>query len=107
MRRRDFITNAALVVIGSNFFKPSYLSNASFTSSDVPGTGDQFSLNETTISALQEQLKSGKLTSEAITKLYLKRIAEIDKSGPAVNAVIELNPDAISIARRLDEERKA
>jgi amidase len=52
-------------------------------------------------------LQSGKSTSRALCQLYLDRIAKIDKQGPKLNAVIELNPDALKIADTLDQERKA
>jgi amidase len=52
-------------------------------------------------------MSSGELSSGSLTQLYLKRIAAIDKKGPALNAVIELNPDALQIAEGLDAERKA
>src|SRR6476469_762590 len=107
MKRKDFIVNTALIELGGHFFKTPYLAHAFISSNKVDNTGDSFTLNEATIDLLQAQMKNGKLTSEAITKMYLKRIAEIDKSGPKVNAVIELNPDAISIARSLDAERQA
>jgi amidase len=71
-------------------------------SGDVPA----FELDETTISDLQEAMKSGKLTSRSITEKYLARIDQIDKQGPAINAIIELNPDALSIADAMDSERK-
>jgi amidase len=71
-------------------------------SGDVPA----FDLDETTISDLQEAMKSGKLTSRSITEKYLARIDQIDKQGPAINAIIELNPDALSIADAMDNERK-
>jgi amidase len=66
-----------------------------------------FALNEITIDALQEKMQSGEYTSQSITDLYLKRIEAIDKNGPAINAVIEVNPDALSIAADMDKERKA
>ncbi len=66
-----------------------------------------FELDEITISELQDGMKSGKFTARALVEKYTERINEIDKQGPAVNAVIELNPDAESIADGLDQERKA
>jgi len=66
-----------------------------------------FALNETTIGELQKQMQSGARSSREITEMYLKRIGEIDRAGPRINAVIELNPDALSIAEALDKERKA
>jgi amidase len=52
-------------------------------------------------------MTAGSLTAHALTQAYLDRIAAIDKRGPALNSVIELNPDALSIATALDAERKA
>ena len=66
-----------------------------------------FELDEITISDLQDGMKSGKFTARSLVEKYTSRINEVDKSGPAVNAVIELNPDALSIADALDRERKA
>lgn len=66
-----------------------------------------FELDEITIDALQSTMQSGKQTSRRITALYLQRIDEIDKHGPTLNSIIELNPDALSIADALDKERKA
>jgi amidase len=67
---------------------------------------DMFSLNEATVASLQEAMATGKLTARKIVELYIARIHQIDKSGPAVNAVIELNPDALEIATELDKERE-
>jgi amidase len=64
-------------------------------------------LDELTTSDLQAGMKSGKYTARSITRMYLDRIDELDKHGPAINAVIELNPDAPAIADALDAERKA
>jgi amidase len=66
-----------------------------------------FELDEITISDLQDGMKSGKFTSRSLVEKYSARIAEIDKQGPAINSVLELNPDALSIAEALDQERKA
>ena len=70
-------------------------------------TVKQFELEEVTISELQEGMKSGKFTARSIAEKYLARIEELDRQGPAVNSVIELNPDALMIADALDRERKA
>jgi amidase len=66
----------------------------------------RFDLEELTIADLQERMKSGKLSARAIAERYLARIEAMDKKGPAVNSVIEVNPDALKIADALDEERK-
>jgi amidase len=66
-----------------------------------------FELDEITIADLQEGMKSGRFTARSLVEKYSGRIEEIDKQGPAVNSIIEMNPDALSIADGLDEERKA
>ena len=73
----------------------------------TPAEVKTFELDEITIPELQDGMKSGKFTARSLVEKYTERIAEIDKSGPAVNAIIELNPDAYSIADALDQERKA
>ena len=55
----------------------------------------------------QAQMKSGKLSATSLAAQYLARIAAIDKAGPRLNAIIELNPDALAIAAAMDAERKA
>src|SRR5579864_2260599 len=63
----------------------------------------EFELAEITIPELQDGMKSVKFTAHALAEKYLARIDELDKRGPAVNAIIELNPDALSIADTLDQ----
>ncbi len=63
-----------------------------------------FDLNEITIDGLQTKMESGELSSVQICEKYLERIKIVD---PALKSVIELNPDAIAIARQMDEERKS
>ena len=62
--------------------------------------------NEATIAQLQAQMASGQLTSEILTQEYLTRILALDQKGPGVNAVIELNPDALVMARTADALRR-
>ena len=52
-------------------------------------------------------MAAGKITSQQLVKRYLARIAAVDKAGPTINSVIELNPDALAIAAELDRERAA
>jgi amidase len=66
-----------------------------------------FELDEVTISDLQEGMKSGRFTARSLVEKYSVRMDEVDKHGPALNSVLELNPDALSIADQLDQERKA
>src|ERR1700676_2672038 len=82
----------------------------------APGPGVQnleqifkkdFELDEITIDDLQKAFQSGQYSSRSLSEKYLARVAEIDKAGPRVNAVIELNPDALQIADALDQERRS
>jgi amidase len=66
-----------------------------------------FELDEITISDLQSGMKSGRFSARSLVEKYTARIDEIDKQGPAINSIIELNPDALAIADALDQERKA
>ena len=70
----------------------------------IPVTSFEF--DEITIGELQHGMTSGKYTARSITEKYLARIEEIDKHGPEINSVIEVNPDALAIADALDKEFK-
>ncbi len=59
-----------------------------------------------TVAQLEALMASGKLTSVKLTDYYIDRILELDQSGPGVNAVIELNPDALNIAKQMDKLRQ-
>src|SRR5438552_5744075 len=65
-----------------------------------------FELDEMTIADLQAGMSSGKFTARSITEKYLTRIDAIDKQGPAINSVLELNSDALAMAEAADKERK-
>jgi len=105
MQRRKFLknTSAAGFTIAAVFNISSANAQTKFNNDKA----DNFELDETTIDALQQAMQSGKYTSRKITELYLKRIDAIDKNGPKLNSVIELNPDALSIADAMDKERKS
>ncbi|MEZ4523228.1 MAG: amidase [Thermomicrobiales bacterium] len=62
-------------------------------------------LEETSIAELQARMESGELTSRQLVGMYLERIHALDKNGPMLNSVIELNPDALQIATEMDRER--
>ncbi|WP_274652652.1 amidase family protein [Paenibacillus humicola] len=68
--------------------------------------GQPFHLMETDIMSIQNAMAAGKLTSVQLVHMYLDRIAAYDKQGPAINSIITVNPDALSIAASLDKERK-
>ena len=103
MKRRSFFKTAA---IGGAAFTLSPLAacdekNKQATSSTADYT--QFDLNEVTIAQLQQKMKSGELTAEQLTNKYLERIKAVDQNGPTLRTVIELNPDAVNIARKMDD----
>ncbi|MBN2392738.1 MAG: amidase [Anaerolineae bacterium] len=64
-------------------------------------------MKERSIPELQAQMQAGELTARGLVEQYLARIDAIDQNGPALNAVIEINPDALAIADALDAERAA
>ncbi len=106
MDRKKFIQNSSIVSL--MFFKI----NHSLASRNGQNEGQSFDssqdfdLKEASILSLQEQMKMGKLTSVTLSEFYLKRIELIDRSGPTLHSVLELNPEALDIARRMDQERK-
>ena len=107
MHRRNFLKTGSIAGLALGTMVASPVEAASQESRLSGITNADFILKEVTIDELQAKMKSGALSSHAITKLYLKRIDEIDKNGPKLNAVIELNRDALSIADTLDKERLA
>lgn len=62
--------------------------------------------NEETVAQLQAEMATGRLTSVELTREYISRIIQLDQNGPGVNAVIELNPDALDMARHADQLRR-
>ncbi|HSE11858.1 MAG TPA: amidase [Rudaea sp.] len=80
---------------------------ASAAAPDRTPEAASFPFDEATIAELGRRMQNQELTSHALVQAYLDRIAAIDKAGPAINAIIELNPDALAIADRLDAERKS
>jgi amidase len=72
-----------------------------------PQGGGKFDWEELTVRDAQAAMASGRLSARRLTEMYLERIERIDRRGPALNSVIETNPDAVSIAEGLDRERKA
>jgi len=66
-----------------------------------------FELEEATIADLQAGMSSGRMTSHSITRQYMARIDELDRKGPTLRHVLEINPDALALADSLDRERKS
>ncbi|HXM59056.1 MAG TPA: amidase [Candidatus Dormibacteraeota bacterium] len=104
LSRRDFLragTAAAAATAGLAAAPAAALADqAGFTDNDSHG------LVEVTIAELQARMQSGKLTARELVEQYLERIDEIDRHGPKVNSVLEINPDARAIADALDRERR-
>lgn len=104
IERRTFVHRtlaAGAVLLGS----PAPLSVAEARPSRTSRAPDP--LFERSVSELVALMQRGELTSRALTQRYLTRIGELDKAGPRVNAIIELNPDALAIAERTDVDRRA
>jgi amidase len=104
MKRRKFLQSAALggalavskpaaLLASNNAVTPEYLLK-------------EFDLEELTISDLQEGMKSGKFTAHSLVRKYVERVSDVDRGGPKINSVIEVNPEAAAIAEALDQERK-
>jgi amidase len=71
------------------------------------GRYDEVVLEEATVADLQRAMASGALTAASLTAAYCQRVEAIDRSGPGLRSVIELNPDAVAVAERMDAERKS
>jgi amidase len=71
-----------------------------------PEHDDFGALEEATIAELQAAMQDGRLTATRLVRRYLNRIERIDKHGPALNSILEINPDALRIAQALDRERQ-
>jgi len=110
MKRRSFLTNTTLASAGLTTLLITGCTSSTKkdeNSQSVEDSNASFELDEETIGSLREKLASGKYTSEQLVQLYLKRIETIDATGPQLNSVIEINPDAISIAVKMDKEMKS
>src|ERR1700736_5423536 len=109
MKRRTFL-RAGLAGTALSF-SPALAAHREETDKAAPSATEAsvkpFEFEEATIADLQEAMRAGRHTSRTITEAYLERIRDVDKQGPALNSVIELNPDALAIAENLDNERKA
>ena len=104
MRRRDFLKLAALGSAATMTHPADALAaNRSRGAIKVKAS----ELDELSLGALQDAMRTGRFTAASLTRKYLARIEEIDRRGPALRSVIELNPDALAIAKERDAERRA
>jgi len=100
--RRQFLKTSVVGGVGAALL-PAVGGAKAAVSHAVPS----FELEEISISELQGGMRSGKYTARSIAEKYLARIDAIDKQGPAINSVIEINPDALALADAMDKERAA
>lgn len=105
MKRRRFLQTTALGCAAALGSSKALMAATPKSETWVPP--ESFELDELTISELQQGLASGKYTSKSLVRKYLERIADVDKAGPAINSVIEINPEAEAIAETLDREHKS
>jgi amidase len=103
MKRRDFVR----LGIGAGAAAGAAAGVAQVAAAANKHGGVASSILDEGVQEQQAQMAAGKLSSKSLVQQYLARIAAIDKAGPRINAVIELNPDAVAIAEELDRERKA
>jgi amidase len=112
--RRSFLQSSVITGAAAALY-PALGADRASGAATTPGGGSAaeaadvkpFELEEITIAELQDGMKSGKFTARSLVEKYSARIGEVDKHGPGVNAIIEMNPDALSIADELDQERKS
>jgi len=106
MKRRDFLRAGTLaagaVVAGPAGAAGPAAPQASGSRLAIPS----FELEEATIADLQQAMETGRETARSLVEKYLSRIEALDRQGPALRQVLEVNPDALDLASRLDEERK-
>jgi len=110
MDRRDFIKvsglgAAAAATVGASGCVPDAAPAPGST--DPWWTTQAFELEEATIAGLTDDMATGRRSSVDITQLYLDRIAALDRDGPKLRSIIETNPEALTLAAELDEERAA
>src|SRR5215475_2610152 len=99
--RRKFMQLTALAGAGA-----SLMSATAAQAAQPQGTGGPTRFNEATIAELQAAMAARKVSSVELTTFYLNRILAIDQRGPGLNSIIEINPDALAIAKAADGLRR-
>ncbi len=115
VNRRDFVAHSAALAMAAAIPIADGAATTPTSSSDghdlidapQPGRPTPFAYAELSVVELQRRMRTGALTSHTLTAAYLARIAAIDVRGPALRSVIEVNPDALTIAAAMDAERRA
>ncbi|MCX6122834.1 MAG: amidase [Ignavibacteriales bacterium] len=106
LSRRGFVKSGLLGGLAAAALPSLSLTEKAIASPATHVDISSFELEETSISELAEGMASGKYTARSIAEKYLARIEAIDRQGPTLRSVLELNPDALAIADELDKERK-
>jgi amidase len=106
MNRRKFLQTTALGLAQATVICPAFKVLTSSLAVAAPWRRS-FEWEEATLADLQAAMKARQESAVSLVKKYLRRIEEVDRRGPAINAIIQLNPDAVAIARELDQERRA
>ena len=102
MNRRNFVERVALT---SGTALAAATAQAAEAATGTATTAS-FDVTEKTVAQLQDAMRAGVVSSQQLVQLYLARIAALDKAGPKLHSIIELNPEALAIAKALDAERK-
>ncbi|MBV8856624.1 MAG: amidase [Acidobacteria bacterium] len=107
--RREFVCASLVGGLGAALggFKHEAAARTLARLAGEPQGGGRFDWEELTVRDAQAAMASGRLSARRLTEMYLERIERIDRRGPALNSVIETNPDALAVADSLDRERKA
>lgn len=98
MNRRDFMQLSLLTGVGAATAKTALAAPA--------GREEVFDVTEKSVTDLQQAMQSGKLSARQLVNIYQARIRAVDREGPRLNSIIEMNPEAEAIAAELDRERK-
>ncbi|MFY9621243.1 MAG: amidase [Pyrinomonadaceae bacterium] len=106
MNRRSFVRRSIAGAAGAAAATVSVRARSESREVAPHASPAAFELDELTVADLQAGMSSGKYTARSLTEKYLDRINDIDRRGPAINSVIEVNPDAESIAAEMDRRRK-
>ncbi len=105
MNRRDFVeTVGAVALAAGSRWRSAGARTAAQPDSARAG---EFDPTEKSIAALSRAQAQGSTSAESLTRSYLERIERYDRQGPKLGAVLAVNPDALTAARALDEERRA
>ncbi|SOD03896.1 amidase [bacterium JGI 053] len=110
LSRRGFLSvGAAAAVAGAAGIAPSLSASPAATAASgaTAARVPPFELEEATVQQLQDWMRAGRYTARSLAEAYLGRIEAVDRSGPTLRSVIELNPDALAIADAMDAERRS